>query len=432
VKEEENPMISFLRRPLLAALFVAAVTSVTVIALEPLYAQYGQVAQAGKAKAKQKQDPSTTARREVGTPINDALKLVEAKKWDEALAKVQQADNVKDKTPYEEFMVAKYIAYIAVNREPQDIPAATAAVNRQIASNGAPDEEKANMHSMGMLLNYAAMDYAKVVQSAEQLKALNQPFNEQQNLVLVQAYYSTMDYANAAKVAKEASDQQPSADLLGLLLNSQAKMKDDAGYRVTLDKLATVSAQPEVWGQVMDFALDAVSKGPMDGQEHRLLNLFRLASLVGTMKAPQDHSAMASIGLQIGLPNEAKQVLAKGNITTGELVTQANTLAANDQASLATLAAEVSKLPDGEGQVKLGESYMTYDRHEEAVNAIRAGIQKGGIKDMADAQTTLGIALYRAGKKEEALAEFRKAEMASTPSGTVAHVWALFLQRPAA
>jgi tetratricopeptide (TPR) repeat protein len=416
----------------LAALFVAAVTAVTVIALEPLYAQY-QVAQAGKAKAKQKQDPSTTARREVGTPINDALKLVEAKNWDGAMAKVQQADNVKDKTPYEEFMVAKYIAYIAVNREPQDIPTATTAVNRQIASNGAPEDEKANMYSMGMLLNYAAMDYAKVIQSAEELKAMNQPFNEQQNLVLVQAYYSTNDFANAAKAAKEAADASPmpSADILGLLLNSQAKMKDDAGYRVTLDKLATVSTQPEVWGQVMDFALDSVSKGPMDGQEHRLLNVFRLAMLVGTMREP-DYPAMASIDLQIGLPNEAKEVLAKGNRTTGDLVTQANTLAANDQGSLQDLAAEAAKQPNGEIDVKLGESYMTYGRHEEAVNSLRAGIQKGGLKDMADAQTTLGIALYRAGRKDEALAEFRKAEMAGTPSGIVAHVWALFLQRPAA
>ena len=428
-------MISFLRRPMLAALFVAAVTSVTVIALEPLYAQYGQTAQAGKAaKGKQKQDPATTARPAVGTPINDSLKLVEAKNWDGAMAKIQQADAVKDKTPYEDFMVAKYIAYIAVNREPQDIATATTAVNRQIASNGAPEAEKAGMYSMGMLLNYAAMDYAKVIQSAEQLKALNQPFNEQQNLVLVQAYYSTNDFANAAKAAKEASDAnpKPSADILGLLLNSQAKMKDDAGYRVTLDKLATVSAQPEVWGQIMDFALDSVSKGPADGQEHRLLNIFRLAMLVGTMREP-DYPAMASIDLQIGLPNEAKEVLAKGNRTTGDLVTQANTLAANDQASLAALAAEVSKLPNGEGEVKLGESYMTYGRNDEAVTAIRAGIQKGGLKDLPDAQTTLGIALYKAGKKDEALAEFRKAEMAAnSPSGVVAHTWALFLQRPAA
>ena len=429
-------MKSFFRRPMLAALFVAAVTSVTVIALEPLYAQYGSppAGKAAAAKGKQtKQDTSTTARREVGTPINDALKLVESKNWDGALAKVQQADAVKDKTPYEEFMVGKYLAFIGVNREPQDLAAATIAVNRQIASNGAPEAEKANMYTMGMLLNYAAMDYAKVIQSAEQLKAMNQPFNEQQNLVLVQAYYSTMDYANAVKAAKEAtaSSPKPSADVLGLLLNSQAKMKDDAGYRVTLDKLATVSTQPEVWGQVMDFALDAVTKGPMDGQEHRLLNIFRLGMLVGTMR-PEDYPAMATIDLSNGLPNEAKEALTKGNRATGDLMNQTNTMLTNDQGSLTGLAAEAGKQTNGEIDVKLGESYMTYGRHDEAAAALRKGIEKGGLKDLPDAQTTLGIALYKAGKKDEALSEFRKAEMANSPSGVVAHVWALFLQRPSA
>jgi len=54
------------------------------------------------------------------------------------------------------------------------------------------------------------------------------------------------------------------------------------------------------------------------------------------------------------------------------------------------------------------------------------------LKDLADAQTMLGIALYRAGKKDEALAEFRKAEMSNTSAGPVAHTWVLFLQRPAA
>jgi tetratricopeptide (TPR) repeat protein len=436
-------MKSFFRRPMLAALFVAAVTSVTVIALEPLYAQYGTPAgPAGRpaAKAKQgKQDSATTARREVGTPINDALKLVEAKDWNGAMAKVQIADAVKDKTPYEEFMVAKYIAFISVNKEPQDLPTATVAVNRQIASGGAPEPEKANMYSMGMLLNYASMDYAKAIASAQELQKLNQPLNDQQNLVLVQSYYSTMDYMNAAKAAKAASDakvaagEKPSADVLGLLLNSQAKLMDDAGYRVTLDRLATVSAQPEVWSQIMDFAVNAVvtANEPKEIQEHHLLNILRLALLAGTIRN-EDYAAMASIDLTIGLPNEAKAVLAKGNRTTGDLVTQTNTMLANDQGSLTALAAEAGKQTTGEIDVKLGESYMTYGRHEEAVAAIRKGIEKGGLKDLPDAQTTLGIALYNAGKKDEALAEFRKAEMATTSAGPVAHTWALFLQRPSA
>jgi tetratricopeptide (TPR) repeat protein len=298
-------------------------------------------------------------------------------------------------------------------------------VNRQLASGGAPEEEKPGMYSMSMLLNYATMDYAKVIQAGQELQKLNQPLNEQQYIVLAQAYYSTMDYMNAAMVAKAASDQKPSPETLGLLLNSQAKLKDDAGYRVTLDKLATVSAQPEVWGQIMDFALST-----KDLQEHHLLNLYRLAMLVGTMR-DVDYSAMATIDLSNGLPNEAKEALTKGN-RTGDLVTQANQMLANDQGSLTALAAEAGKAPNGEIDIKLGESYLTYARYDEAIAALRKGIEKGGLKDMPDAQTTLGIALYKAGKKDEALNEFRKAEMASNSAGPVAHAWVLFLQRPSA
>lgn len=428
-------MKSFFRRPMLVALFVAAVTSVTVIALEPLYAQYGSPpaggAAATKAKGKQaKQDSATTARREVGTPINDALKLVEAKNWDGAMAKVQLADAVKEKTPYEEYMVAKYIGFIAVNREPQDLAAATLAVNRQIASGGAPDAEKAGVYSLAMRLNYAGMDYAKVIQNAADLKMF-QPLDDTLNEVLIQAYYSTNDFANAAKTARGVADEKlaagakPTAAMLGLLLNSQAKLMDDAGYRVTLDQLATVSVQPEVWGQIMDFALST-----KDIQEHHLLNLFRLAMLVGTMR-DVDYAAMASIDLQNGLPNEAKEALTKGN-RAGELLADTNKMLANDQGSLTALVAEAGKQTNGEIDVKLGESYLTYARNDEAVTALRKGIEKGGLKDLPDAQTTLGIALYRAGKRDEALTEFRKAEMSNTSAGPVAHTWVLFLQRPSA
>jgi tetratricopeptide (TPR) repeat protein len=141
---------------------------------------------------------------------------------------------------------------------------------------------------------------------------------------------------------------------------------------------------------------------------------------------------MASIDLTNGLPNEAKEALTKGNRTSGDLFNDMTKMLANDQGSLTALAGEAGKQTNGEIDVKLGESYLTYARHDEAVTALRKGIEKGMLKDLPDAQTTLGIALYRAGKKEEALAEFRKAETATTSAGPVAHTWVLFLQRPSA
>src|SRR6201999_1108131 len=180
----------------------------------------------------------------------------------------------------------------------------------------------------------------------------------------------------------------------------------EGGARQTLDMMASVSKKPEVWEQVMDFALSQ-----MGITDHQLLNLYRLAMLVGTMK-DTDYAAMATIDLQSGLPQEAKNVLTKGN-KSGDLLTQANSLAAKDQDSLKDLAAEAAKQTNGEIDVKLGESYYTYGRYDDAIAALEKGIQKGGLKDTADAQTTLGLVLWSAGKKTEALAAFEKAAGAS-------------------
>lgn len=215
---------------------------------------------------------------------------------------------------------------------------------------------------------------------------------------------------------------KPSEDVLGLLLNSEIKTKDEAGARQALDQLAMISAKPEIWGQVMDFAL-----GTSGITDHQLLNLYRLSVLTGTMK-DTDFAAMATIDLQNGLPKEAISVLTKGN-KSGELLTQANDLVARDEQSLPALAAEAAKQMNGEVDVKLGELYFTYGRYDDAVAAIQKGIDKGGLKDAADAQTTLGIALLAAGKKDQAVAAFEKAAAAQGAAGQVAHVWTLFGKR---
>jgi tetratricopeptide (TPR) repeat protein len=381
------------------------------------------------ARADAAKQTGPQVRAPVGRPLNEAMKLVDMKDFAGALAKVKEADAVMDKTPFEEYSVAKYMGFIAINQPMPDYAAATVAYNRQVASGGAPEAEKTNMYSIAMRLNYQAMSYAEVIKDATALQAI-QPLDDTGYLVLIQSYYNTMDFANAATAAKAeiaakvAAGMKPTEDVLGLLLNAQIRVKDEAGARQTLDQLAMVSSKPEVWGQVMDFALGA--QGITD---HQLLNLYRLSILTGTMK-DTDFAAMATIDLQNGLPAEAKAVLTKAN-KTGDLLNQANQLAGRDQEALPALAAEAAKQTNGEIDVKLGESYYTYGRFDEAVAAIQKGIGKGGLKDAADAQTTLGIALLAAGKREEALAALDKAAAMGGPGGQVAHVWTLYGRRAA-
>jgi len=416
-------MKTFVRRAAMAAV-VSAATATAVTALVPANA-----APARNAREAAKPPAGPQVRREVGIPLQDALKLINANDLDGALAKLMIADMVPMKQPFEDYTIAEYM--FSVYFKKMDFPNALAAVNRQVASGGAPDEKKAAMYDTALKLNYqVAMDYAKVIQNAIELQKI-QPLDDTDQLVLIQSYYTTMDYANAATAAKaqvaskQAAGMKPGEDVLGLLLNAQIRNKDEAGARTTLDTMATVSKKPEVWDQVMDFAL-----GQMGISDHQLLNLYRLAMLVGTMK-DTDYAAMATIDLQNGLPQEAKAVLTKGN-KTGELLTQANQLSTKDQDSLRDLAAEAAKQTNGEIDVKLGESYYTYGRYDEAIASLQKGIEKGGLKDAADAQTTLGLILWTAGKKPEAIAAFDKAAAAGGAAGQVAHTWSLYGKREAA
>src|SRR5258708_34901754 len=172
------------------------------------------------------------------------------------------------------------------------------------------------------------------------------PLDDTGYLVLIQSYYNTNDFTNAATAAKAesaakvAANMNPTEDVLGLLLNAQIKNMDENGARQTLDTLATISVKPEVWGQVMDFAL-----GTMGISDHQLLNLYRLGILTGTMK-DTDFLAMATIDLQNGLPAEAKAILTKGN-KTGDLLNQANMSLATHRHSLHALTAQAAKQPNG-------------------------------------------------------------------------------------
>jgi tetratricopeptide (TPR) repeat protein len=419
-------MTSFIRRAMMVALLVSTASVAVVTALDPVDA-----AQRG---APQRQT-GPVARSSIGTPINDSIKLIQSMDFDGALAKVEQADKIDKKTPYEEYLVAKFLGVIAVSKPTRDFPAATAAYNRMMDSGGAPDAEKESMYDLAMKLNYQAEDWAKVVEAADALKMIR-PLDDTGYEVLAQTYYKTNDMPNTIATAKEsvaaaqAAGGKPTASMLGLLLNAQAKQQDP-GYRATLDQLGMVSSQAEVWGQIMDFAL-----ATKDITDHQLLNVFRLAIRVGTMR-DTDYPAMATIDLSNGLSIEGKTILEKAIMSgvimrTGavaSLITQANGLIDGEKKSLPEIAAEAGKQANGEIYVKLGESYWVNGQTDMAIDALQKGIEKGGLKDAADAQTTLGIVLMDAGRSAEAIEAFQKAEASGGTGAQIAHPWSLYSRR---
>ena len=89
------------------------------------------------------------------------------------------------------------------------------------------------------------------------------------------------------------------------------------------------------------------------------------------------------------------------------LLTSAKKAAASDKPQLAQLAKEAEKATTGQAFVGLGQAYLSYGMFDEAIDALKKGIAKGGVTDMDEAQISLGIAYLRKGQKDQARQAFK-------------------------
>src|SRR2546423_3421404 len=104
-------MTKSIRRAATAALFTTA-SAFAFTAIVPMHP-----AEAAARAAAKKEDEGPKVRVAVGKGLNDAMKAIDAKDFTTALAKVNEVDmSIKDKSPFEDYQVAKYLGFIAINQ----------------------------------------------------------------------------------------------------------------------------------------------------------------------------------------------------------------------------------------------------------------------------------------------------------------------------
>jgi tetratricopeptide (TPR) repeat protein len=372
-----------------------------------------------------------TLSRAVGTPLVEGQKAFQANDFATALAKAQEADAVAEKTPFETYNVAKLWAMAALRQN--DLTTATTQFNRAIDSGGMPEAEKGATYGTAMLLNYNAKDYAKAIAYGTEAAKVA-PLDDRGHTVMLNSYFLSNDFPATEKYAKDliaaktAAGAKPERNTLDMLYNSYLKQNNQAGVREALGMIALAEPTPENWSRIIDEGFRV--QGAAD---HHVLNLLRLKRQTNSLNA-QEYLGMAGAAMKLGLAKEAKDVLEKGiaagtvtQAQAAELMGQANTLIAKDEAALAEFERVAATSPNGEALVRLGETHYVYGRLPQAEDAIRRGIAKGNLKDLADAQMTLGIVLLAAGKKDEARQMFTEAGKSAQLS-TSAWAWTLYSQ----
>ena len=188
--------------------------------------------------------------------------------------------------------------------------------------------------------------------------------------------------------------------------------------------------QRENYGKVRDIHKTLIANWPRKrywmsiagafselGEESRFASAYSVAHTQGFLTNESQLVTMAQLYLQRDVPYKAARLL-EAEIESGRvsksaknyrLLSQAWTLARNDEKSIPPLRRAADLSEDGELDVRLGNAHLSLNQYEDCEVAIQAGLRKGGLKNPDYAQTSLGMCLYNQRKYSAATDAFKKA-----------------------
>jgi len=368
----------------------------------------------------------------VAEPLKKAQEAMKNKQWDAALTEIKKAQASEKKTPFEAYQIDEFLSYVLVQQK--KFSEATPVFERMLNSGFMPADQVDERTKTVAQLHFQNKDYKKAVEWGK--KYLDKhPGDEGISVLVGQSYYVLNDYKNAATTmmavvtAAEKGGRTPTENWLQIVLSSQFKLDNKDGIADALKKLVRYYPKPEYWENLLD-----IYRRKNNG-DRVTLGFYRLMNDVGTLKQADDYMETAQLAMDAGVPGEAQAVMEKGvqngtlksddKTTQGRydrLLAGAKKAAAADKAQLPQLAKEAEKATQGQAYVGLGQAYLSYGQFDEAIDALKKGIAKGGVTDADEAQVSLGIAYLRKGQKDLARQAF-KAVKAESKWHDLADMW---------
>ncbi len=185
------------------------------------------------------------------------------------------------------------------------------------------------------------------------------------------------------------------------------EMKDDAGRLTNLEQLVSYYPDKEYYSRIV-----AIYQSQSKDDRVVMLNAYRLAigDPKGGLATVGGYLNYADTAMVAGSPGEAARALERGMKegivpsagTNQQILTEAKAAVARDKKSLPAESATAAKGAKGEVDVKVGLGYFSTGDFEQAVEATRRGIAKGGVTRLDDANLLLGASLLELGRRDEA------------------------------
>jgi tetratricopeptide (TPR) repeat protein len=379
------------RLKLLAGLFAAFLLAGNALAQEDDAAQRESEAQ----DTKQAQAVS----KEVYDQITKAQELVEAKDYRGALNILNKLYDPDKLTEYEQANVLNYIGFVYYN---MDDPAnAIKTYDRMLAIPSLEAQMRKQVTFTLAQLNMMEENYERSLDLLNKWFALEPNPGPEPYILKAQALYQLERFKEMVepietgiRIARER-ELAIKEDWYVLLNFAYFQQEDYAKVRDIQKILLANWPKKRYWMSLAGAYTEL-------GEDQNLVSAFDAAYTDGLLESESEFVTMAQLFMQREVPYKAAKLLEEkmkeGTVEANEknyrLLSQAWTLAQEDDKAIPALQEAAKRAPDGELDVRLANSYLNIGEYGECVEAARNGLKKGDLKDPDNAQISLGMCLY--------------------------------------
>ena len=365
--------------------------------------------------------------RSVYEVIEKAQRLVEAEEYDAAIALLTALIQKDNLTEYEFVNVYQYLGYCYHSKE--DTEAAIATFSKILEIETVEEQtRKATLYTLSQL-HTIVEQYDEALISMERWFALEPNPAPDAFILYAQILYQLGRYEDmispieTALAVAATRDTAPKEQWYSLLSFAYFQQEDFAKIR-DINKLLIANWPKKRYWLYLANAFRELNN------EDRFLAAYDSAHLQGLLNSESELVTLAQLYLQAEVPYKAASLLEdemeSGRIEKSgknyRLLSQAWFLAREDSRSVEPLKIAAELDEKGNLYIRLANVYLNLDQNDSCISAVRAGIEKGGLKSPDYAQMSLGMCLYNAYEYHKALRAFRSA--AKTPrSAATANEW---------
>ena len=265
-------------------------------------------------------------------------------------------------------------------------------------------------------LYFLTENYRKALEKIEQWMALSEAPSPDAYALLGQAHYKLEQFKEAIPALSKAielrkAEAKPVKENWYLLLRAvHYELKDYKSMANVLKELITLYPKEQ-------YFRDLAGAYSQLGDTRKQLGVMETMYDKGFLTKESQLKNLATLFLMHEVPYKAAKVLQKaiddGILQQNEknltLLSQAWVQAREDKQAIEPLKAAARISSEGEPWIKLGRAYVNLDQWPEAVQSLKTGLQKPGVKREDAAYILLGMGYYNLKQLEQARNAFTRA-----------------------